>query len=162
MFRVFAVLALGLGMGGGIGFLIAAANGVTLDGHDHGDHAHGSVEIPGVGHDHHDVIDLTYDAAPDLSLELTRDSMSGWNLRVETQNFRFAPEHAGQTDTPGEGHAHVYVNGEKIARLYGHWLHIPSLPENAQVEVTLNSNEHKTLRIDGVPISAVFSTDGTN
>ncbi len=160
MLRVLTVLITGLGIGGGVGFLLAAANGITLDGHDHD--AHGLVEMSEGGHAHHDILNLASDLAPELTMELLRDTVSGWNLHVETQNFRFAPEHSGQADVLGEGHAHVYVNGEKIARLYGNWMHISSLPEKARIEVTLNSNDHKTLGVDGVPISAVSLIHGTD
>ena len=39
MDRSLALFAIGLVFGGGIGFAIAASNGVTFDGHDHGDPA---------------------------------------------------------------------------------------------------------------------------
>ena len=35
MDRSLALLGIGLVFGGGIGFLVAATNGVTLDGHEH-------------------------------------------------------------------------------------------------------------------------------
>ena len=56
-------------------------------------------------------------------------------------------ERSGGDHVAGEGHAHVYVDGEKIARLYGPWLHIPSLSPGAVVEVTLNANDHRPLAI---------------
>lgn len=56
---------------------------------------------------------------------------------------------------PGEGHAHVYVNGAKIGRLYGPWLHLPNLPKGeVTVEVTLNANDHRPLAVNGAPITA--------
>jgi hypothetical protein len=45
MDRSIPMLLIGLVFGGGIGFTVAASNGITLDGHDHGDpgqHGHGS------------------------------------------------------------------------------------------------------------------------
>lgn len=38
MDRSVAMFLVGLILGGGIGFVVAAANGVTLDGHDHAVH----------------------------------------------------------------------------------------------------------------------------
>ncbi|PWK56984.1 hypothetical protein C8D95_103220 [Silicimonas algicola] len=35
MNRAIAMLLIGLALGFGIGFVVAASNGVTLDGHDH-------------------------------------------------------------------------------------------------------------------------------
>ena len=40
MDRTIAMLCIGLIFGGGIGFTIAAGNGITFDGHDHADPSH--------------------------------------------------------------------------------------------------------------------------
>ena len=157
MNRALAMLIIGLVFGGGLGFILAAANNATLDGHDHAtdhgpmtqtsehsDHAHGEVIAVPAGAD-----------APTLQARLSVDPVSGWNLEVVTTGFSFAPENSGQAHVPGQGHAHLYVNGEKIARLYGPWVHIGSLPEGeAVIEVTLNSNDHRTLAVGDTPLSA--------
>ena len=47
MNRTLALFAIGLIFGGGIGFALAAGNGITFDGHDHGDAAqHGGMVDP--------------------------------------------------------------------------------------------------------------------
>ncbi|WP_199699574.1 hypothetical protein [Notoacmeibacter ruber] len=145
-----ALLAIGLVYGGGIGFTLAAANNISLGGHEHS-HAEAAGNHAGV-HDHSKVLNVSSSVAPALSATLIPDPVTGWNLHVETQKFRFAPAHAGQAHRPGEGHAHVYVNGEKLGRLYGPWMHIAKLPEDAVVEVTLNSNDHAPLAVDGAPL----------
>ena len=157
-----ALLAIGLVLGGGIGFAVAAANGVTLDGHDHADlamhagAAHTAAAHAGAAHDHAPSLPaLSIPAGPDapwLAATLTPDTVGGWNLRLDLRNFRFAPENVGRANVAGEGHAHVYVGGEKLARLYGPWLHIPVLPEGAPVEVTLNANDHGALAVAGRPL----------
>lgn len=154
MNRIFAIFAIGLGLGGGFGFLAAASNNVTLTGHDHGAHGHAAAHVNMDGHDHDAMVDLPVDGAPSVSIELMEDTVSGWNLHVQTEAFRFAPEHAGASHAPNEGHAHVYVDGVKIARLYGNWMHLSELPEAATVAVTLNSNDHKLLSIAGEALRA--------
>lgn len=157
MSRSLALFAIGLVFGGGAGFVTAAGYGVTFDGHDHGDAAqHGAHDAAQAGHDHAEATHLPAGPdAPGVSLALTRDAMSGWNLHVSPQNFRFAPENASAMDHPGEGHAHVYVNGVKLARLYGEWLHIPDLPKGpVEVKVSLNANSHSPLMVDGTPVEA--------
>ena len=157
MNRPLALFAIGLVFGGGLGFVVAAGNGITFDGHDHADpSAHGAahgdaahaamentpLEVPAVD-------------APEVNIDLTPDPMTGYNLHVRTRNFTFAPASASLADVPGEGHAHVYVNGVKLGRLYGDWMHIASLPEGeVTVEVTLNSNDHRPLAVAGQPITA--------
>jgi hypothetical protein len=147
MDRRMMLLVIGLIFGAGIGFLIAASNGVTLDGHDHAtDHGAQSG-----GHDHSAMMPISVPAgadAPTLAATVLKDPMSGWNLQIAVTNFRFSPEHASLEHIAGEGHAHAYVNGEKIARVYGNWLHIEQLPEgDVTVEVALNSNDHKPLAV---------------
>ena len=107
------------------------------------------------GH-HHGTVELTDKSnLPSLGLDVQRDSMSGWNIHIPTSNFRFAPEHVGQSAQAGEGHAHLYVDGNKVARLYGPWFHLePQAPGQHQLRVTLNANSHDELAVDGKTIDA--------
>lgn len=89
-------------------------------------------------------------AVPMLDLELLPDELTGWNLHVEAQNFRFAPRQFGQPYQPGEGHAHLYINGKKRARIYSPWFHLESLPVGRHIlRVTLNANNHDMLTHQG-------------
>jgi hypothetical protein len=160
MARSLALFAIGLVFGTGAGFVVAAANGVTFDGHDHGDPSHhGASHAKATAHDHSTATNLPAGAdAPWLEIALTPDPMTGWNLHVMPQNFRFSPENASTADIPGEGHAHVYVNGTKLARLYGNWMHIDHLPQGeVEVSVSLNANSHSPLLVDNVPVSAAVT-----
>ena len=48
----------------------------------------------------------------------------------------------------------------KYARVYGEWLHLEGLPEDAKtVRVTLNANSHETLSLNGQPIQAILELD---
>lgn len=151
--RSLALFAIGLIFGGGIGFVVAASMGVTLDGHDHGDAAAHGAHQTGANDTHHHggMLMLPDEAdAPTLDASLQPDPASGWNLHIRTTGFRFSPENANLGHVAGEGHAHVYINGGKYARIYGPWLHIPSLPKGlVTVEVTLNSNDHRPLGVAG-------------
>ena len=158
------LLIIGLVFGGGIGFTVAAANGITLDGHDHdhptgGTMQHAAADGEMKHHDHGAALTLPAGpGAPALKVHIVADPVSGWNLHVMADNFRFAPDRAGFDHVAGEGHAHVYVNGGKLARLYGPWMHIGQLPEgDVEVKVTLNSNDHRLLAVDGVPVAHTVS-----
>lgn len=165
MDRSIALLVIGLVFGGGIGFVVAASSGITLDGHDHHDPSHHEQRV-GVGRDavessrhaHGHAEPLTLPAgqrAPTLQIAVQPDPVSGWNLHIKTTNFRFSPESASLAHVPGEGHAHIYVNGTKIARHYGSWMHIASLPKgNNTLKVTLNSNDHRPLAVNQEPLEA--------
>lgn len=158
MGRGLGLFVIGLVFGGGLGFTLAAGYGITFDGHDHGEAAaHGAPGQAAEAHAQmHDApLEISAVEAPEISLLLSEDPVSGYNLEVKTRHFDFAPKQAGQAHVPGQGHAHVYVNGEKVARLYGAWLHLPALPEGeALVEVTLNANDHRPLAIGGEVIAA--------
>lgn len=150
------MLIIGLFFGAGGGFLAAASTGTTLDGHDHGAHVAGADDHA----DHHDMLLPAGDGpAPTVDLELWPEE-GGWNLHIVTENFRFAPEHANGAHVPGEGHAHVYVDGVKLNRVYGPWYHLSGLPEGAQeVRVTLNANSHQVLSVDGAPVAATVTLE---
>lgn len=160
MDRTIPVLLIGLVFGGGIGFTLAAANGITLDGHDHADPAHhgGSHAVAAgapAAHDHDALLVLPAGAeAPTLDVAVEKDPASGWNLQMKTSHFTFAPQHASLDHVPGEGHAHVYANGVKIGRFYGPWVHLDGLPPGeVTLEVTLNANDHRPLAVGGAPVA---------
>tara|TARA_R110002072_G_scaffold12511_9_gene53934 strand:+ start:3243 stop:3731 length:489 start_codon:yes stop_codon:yes gene_type:complete len=155
MVRSLALFVIGLVFGGGIGFAIAAGNGITFDGYNHADPtAHDGAQI-NHGMTHDAPLDVAAENAPKVSMMLMPDSMAGYNLHVTVENFAFSPQGASGAAVPGQGHAHVYINGEKLNRLYGEWMHIASLPKgDVTVEVTLNSNDHRPLAVEGTPISA--------
>lgn len=166
MGRQIALLIIGLTFGAGIGFLVALESGAKLDGHAHnpvGADLRNAKATAGqqVTHDHGEMLSLTLDSgAPTLEITLTPDTVSGWNLHVMTTNFRFTPGNVGKPHVPGEGHAHVFVNGNKIGRLYNSWMHIGSLPHGpAVVEVTLNTNDHRALAVGETPLMASVATD---
>jgi hypothetical protein len=109
---------------------------------------------PKVEH-HHSVAIPKGQAVPKITLQITPDAMKGWNMNIQTENFIFAPERVGQSSKTTEGHAHFFLNGKKIARLYGPWAHIPSLPKGKnELKVSLNTNMHEDLTEQGKVIEA--------
>lgn len=94
------------------------------------------------------------ESIPELKIFVTEDRMSGWNIRLETENFTFAPESTGLPHVHGEGHAHLYINDRKEGRIYGNWHHLESLPAGDHtIKVTLNTNLHEEYAVDGEIIS---------
>lgn len=161
--KALMLFIIGLVFGAGAGIVGALSLNVQVEGHGHGDHGAGhdamastAAEHDHSTHDHDKLVNVPAEGAPSVSVMLTPDPVSGWNLHVMTRNFKFAPQAAGFANAPGQGHAHVYVDGEKIGRLYGSWMHIASAPEGAQqVSVSLNANDHSQLAVDNVPLIAI-------
>lgn len=118
-------------------------HGSMETGHGHGGMNHGALEIP------------ADQAVPQLNLNVTPDTMSGWNLHAAVENFTFAPQRVNQESLTTEGHAHLFINGEKVTRLYGPWYYIPVLPAGEhEIRVELNANGHEVLQKNGEPIAA--------
>ena len=127
------------------------AAGASDDGH--AAHLHG-----GHGHGEHRTRDVPPGTpTPTLSLKAVKDSIDGYNLRLVVSGFRFSPEAEGRDSDAVEGHAHLYVNGKKLARLYGHWTHLPRAalnPGENLLRVSLNDNLHRPWASAGTPIEA--------
>lgn len=82
---------------------------------------------------------------PSVRVEASRDAKDGYNLHIVTSNYKWAPENVNGEPIQGEGHAHIYVNGNKISRLYGEWFNLSDthLKEGENIiKVTLNANDH--------------------
>jgi hypothetical protein len=148
--RHLAMLAIGLVFGGLIGFTTALMTGASTapHGHDHG--AHGNEAAEAV---------VTLDPAKwktSVDLEVIPDAMgAGWNVHILTQDFTFAPQNASRSNKEGEGHAHIYADGHKLARVYGNWFHISDLdPGDVEIKVALYANDHSVLTLGDTPLEA--------
>jgi hypothetical protein len=108
-------------------------------------------DTSGNGHMHGEPVEVP-DGVPDPAVEIQvlEDPKSGWNLKVVTTDFLFAPQRASTDNVWGEGHAHLYIDGVKVGRLYTEWYHIGGLDKGDHtVRVTLNTNDHMDLSVDG-------------
>lgn len=95
---------------------------------------------------------------PSVELTISPDALDGYNLHLVTENFTFTPEAAGREPVANTGHAHLYVNDVKVARIYGNWFYLsPTLltPGENYVMVTLNANEHSDWVSKGNHIGAM-------
>ena len=100
------------------------------------------------------IIDLDASNAPTLDLQVYALADGSYNLQLQTSNFVFTPQNIDMAPVIGEGHAHLYVDGVKLARLYGEWHHLPTLPPDAQVlTVSLYANNHQGFAVNGAIIS---------
>jgi hypothetical protein len=106
-------------------------------------------------HHHYKKIEIQDPAkVPEIVIDAQRDSSTGWNIHVRTTHFVFTPENAGKDHVAGQGHAHMYVDGKKVARLYSPWFHLPALsPGKHVIKVTLNANSHEEYAFKGELVS---------
>ena len=138
------IIALLLGLGGGYGLAqviddskTESASEVAMDEHMHGD---AKFEVPA-------------ESAPTVDFEVIEDAKSGWNVHIKTTNFTFAPNNVNGQNATGEGHAHLYVDGEKVARVYGEYFHYDENFDGSKTfKVTLNANDHSEYAVNGLAI----------
>lgn len=162
MSRSLALFAIGTLFGVTAGFLTAASYGVTLDGHDHSKHQTSTHTNAHHKMAHKKLLSVAQAQAPNLTISALADPQSGWNLHIQTKGFNFAPQNASMPHIVGQGHAHVYINDQKVARHYSAWYHIAKLPQGENtIKVSLNANDHRQLAIGDSPIeqSLVISVD---
>jgi hypothetical protein len=109
-----------------------------------------------------------------LSLQLSEDAMSGYNLKLQTQRYVLTPPPAGlgMAQLMGAaidersgyltGHAHLYINGEKIQRVYGSDVHLPASLFKAginSISLTLNNHGHMYWTIDDKKVVSTLHID---
>jgi hypothetical protein len=126
---------------------IVAMVTVDVPPHDHGAHSHGDAgQVAWAGD------------APQMAIEVVEDPKSGYNALITVDGMTLSAENINGDHVDGEGHLHLYVNGQKVGRLYGDATHIPVLPVG-EVEIAVGafSNDHRAYVIDGEPIEASTS-----
>ncbi len=113
--------------------------------------------------------------APQIGLELFEDQVSGYNLEINLRHFVLVPpveelmvkvKELMNRKVTGSlmGHAHLYINGQKLMRLYSPYIH---LPENLFVEginvitVSLNNHQHDTWTVGQQEIQATLTINTT-
>lgn len=108
----------------------------------------------------HRLREVPAEGAPEVRLTARPDSEDGWNLQLAVTNFRFTPDSTGGAALPGAGHAHLELNGRKLARLYGSWFHLPAaqVPETGTrtLTVRLYADDHTAWAVAGKPVEATL------
>jgi len=103
--------------------------------------------------------EVSAEVAPQAALEIQKDPTGGFNVRVVTSNFVWRPEQASKKHVAGEGHAHVYLDGRKIMRIYNEWFHLNTFQFSTRAGEQLLSiefvgNDHAPYTRQGTPIGS--------
>lgn len=105
----------------------------------------------------HKLREVPAEGAPEVRLVVRPDSEDGWNLQLAVKNFRFTPDSTGGAALTGAGHAHLELDGRKLARLYGPWFHLSAaqVPEGEHtLTVRLYADDHTAWAVSGKPVEA--------
>lgn len=126
------------------------------DGHSHDENGHANGgNADGASH-HHGDAPIEAEAPMSVSIAAELDTLSGVNVQIIPAGFAFAPQRVNQPHRDGEGHAHIYVDGVKVNRVYTPWVHLDGLAPGAhEIRVELNANPHNAYTYGGVPVAAV-------
>ena len=90
-----------------------------------------------------------------VSITAEPDAQGGVDVQIVAEGFRFAPDLVDQAHTPGAGHAHIYVDGEKLGRVFESEYRIEQLaPGEHEIRVSLNTNDHSELTYAGKKIES--------
>ena len=93
-----------------------------------------------------------------VAITAESDTTGGVDVRIATEGFRFAPELVDQAHTDGAGHAHIYVDGVKLGRVFENEYHIDQLaPGDHEIRVSLNSNDHGELTFNGEVVESTVT-----
>lgn len=132
---------------------------VAQSGHGKTGHGHQMSKSSGSGMKHSaKVIPAGYKNPPSVKIRLEKDAYTrgALNLFLDLKNFRLAPEEVNKSSRINEGHAHLYLNGKKLTRLYAASFFMDKLPKgDLEIRVTLNTNMHEDLSYKGKPVQDV-------
>lgn len=115
-----------------------------------GNHSHAMFEVP-------------EDAdAPSISLEI-EETTEGAVLELDTKHFELVRDSGGDADFQ-EGHAHLYVNGEREGRIFAASYPLGDVKEDLEIRVVLSTHSHEVLVYQGEEIAAetVYQAARTN
>ena len=91
-----------------------------------------------------------------VAIAVHADAVDGFNVHIMPKGFTFSPERVNEAHVPGEGHAHIYLDGVKLGRVYGPYYHLTGVEAGEHdVKVTLNANSHEGYARAGEPVAAV-------
>ena len=105
------------------------------------------------------VHEVAREIAPQATLNIQKDPTGGFNVQVVTTNFAWRPEMASMQHVTGEGHAHVYLDGRKIMRIYNEWFHLNTYqfstkPGEQLLSIQFVGNDHAPYTIQGLPVGS--------
>lgn len=95
--------------------------------------------------------------APQVGVEVTPDSVGGWDVRLTFHHFRCSAPGAGTTAVPGRGLVYLFVDGHRITRLGSHEYHLPDglVPHGTHhVTARLYADDGTVWAVHGKPVQS--------
>ena len=115
--------------------------------------AGGHEESSGMADMSHDTDTVESEVPIDVSLMTDVDDHGGVDVHIMADGWTWST--GGADYVQGEGHAHIYVDGELFKMVYEPDNHLEGIaPGERQIRVALSANNHASLTYNGEPIEA--------
>ncbi|WP_299669086.1 hypothetical protein [uncultured Ruegeria sp.] len=108
--------------------------------------------------DHNPANGIEISPSPTITLVREPDiSTDGFAVEISVKNFEFVLVEGSAPHVDGQGHAHIYLNGLKLGRLYEDSFEVGALtPGDYELTVALNSNDHRPYMSNGAHIAVTY------
>ena len=118
-----------------------------------------SIDMPMGMEMHHDPVEASQEM--NVKLNVYKDIFNGYSIQLIVNGLTFTPENAGKQHVDGEGHAHIYIDGEKIARVYGTSFHLGNILSEGEheIKISLNSNDHSPYTYNGESVEDTVTVE---
>ncbi|WP_186775444.1 YHYH protein [Rubripirellula tenax] len=114
-----------------------------------------AMEVSGHSHDMTETVAANSNNPPSVLLHATPNS-SGIEVHLSLSNFELSSKNVDQAHIDGQGHAHLYLDGVKVTRLFDNTYQLDNVATGSHtVSVELVSNDHRVYSIAGHSIEAI-------
>ncbi|MEV6961618.1 hypothetical protein AB0M97_20930 [Streptomyces sp. NPDC051207] len=95
------------------------------------------------------------EGAPRVRVEVQPDEDGSWDVRLTLRDFRLSPPGTRARPVPGQGFAHLYMDGRLVARLRTPEHRLPAVPRGThQVTARLYADDGTVWAVDGEPVES--------
>ncbi len=107
---------------------------------------------------HDNAIGVEEDLAPSVEIIPPETiSADGFDVILAVDNFDFVMAADDASHQPNQGHAHIYLNGLKLGRMYEDRFRVGALtPGEYRLRVGLNTNDHRPYEVSGSTVEATL------
>ncbi|NEB60747.1 hypothetical protein G3I61_13610 [Streptomyces diastaticus] len=95
--------------------------------------------------------------APEVGIEVQPEADESWDVRLTVRGFTFSPEGTEAEAAAGRGVAHLFLDGDHVARLYRPRYRLPAdlVPRGThQLTVRLYADDDTVWAADGEPVES--------
>lgn len=95
-----------------------------------------------------------YESIPEITMDMSQDEDGKYVVTIDTDNFTWAEEGTIASTDLAQGHAHIYIDGEKLSATYAPEYELPEMEAGVyEVSVSLVSADHRELLLNNIPIA---------